>query len=181
MDTPNITKYHLVSSKTSLTVGVPVVSVPLSVDPALTTRHPVEGFGFLVPREEQLDLLGALFMSRLFPGRAAPARELVTAMIGGRRWPGALDAPEDELQSRIAMALDRALGLRGGFEPLAFVRHRRAICQPGVGHRSTIAALRAALVGLPPIEVVGSWVDGVSLGDTLGAGREAALRLMETR
>ncbi|MBW2240756.1 MAG: protoporphyrinogen oxidase [Deltaproteobacteria bacterium] len=158
---------------------VPVVSVQLSVDPTLTLTHPVEGFGFLVPREEQLDLLGALFMSRLFPGRAAPGRELITAMIGGRRWPGAVDAPEDDLQARIAKALDRALGLRGGIEPLAYTRHRQAICQPGVGHRPAIAKLRAALVGLPPLEVVGSWVDGVSVGDTLGAGRAAALRLME--
>ncbi len=158
---------------------VPVVSVPLSVDPTLTLTHPVEGFGFLVPRDEQLDLLGALFMSRLFPGRAAPGRELVLAMIGGRRWPGAVDAPDDELEARIAKALDRALGLRGGFEPLAFTRYRQAICQPGVGHPAAIARLRAALVGLPPIEVIGSWVDGVSVGDTLGAGRAAALRLME--
>ncbi|MCP5069293.1 MAG: protoporphyrinogen oxidase [bacterium] len=159
---------------------VPVVSVPLSVDPTLATIHPVEGFGFLVPRAEQLDLLGALFMSRLFPGRAPPDHELVTAMIGGRRWPGAVDASDDELEARIAEALDRALGLRGGIEPLAFTRHRQAICQPGVGHKPAIAELRAALVGLPPIEVVGSWVDGVSVGDTLGAGRAAALRLMET-
>ncbi len=174
-----------VSAEASALAGAvefaPVVSVPLSVDPTLATTHPVEGFGFLVPRREKLDLLGALFMSRLFPGRAPPGRELVTAMIGGRRWPGAVDASDDELLARIAEALDRALGLRGGFEALAFHRWRQAICQPGPGHRAAIARLRAVLGGLPPLEVVGSWVDGVSVGDTLGAGRAAALRLLEPR
>ena len=33
-------------------------------------RARIQGFGFLVPREEPLRLLGCLFMSQLFPGRA---------------------------------------------------------------------------------------------------------------
>ena len=48
----------------------PVASVALSVDPG-GSRHPIQGFGFLVPREAGLDLLGALFMSRMFPASGA--------------------------------------------------------------------------------------------------------------
>ena len=74
----------------------PVVSVPLSVDPR-DSGHPIQGFGFLVPREAGLDLLGALFMSRMFPRRAPEGRELVMGMIGGARWPAVVDAADDEI------------------------------------------------------------------------------------
>jgi oxygen-dependent protoporphyrinogen oxidase len=158
----------------------PMVSVPLSVDPTAAT-HPIEGFGYLVSGGEGLDLLGALFMSRLFRGRAPRERQLIQAMIGGMRWPGAFDASEAELLDRIAAGLERGLGLRGGFEPLAFTRWERAVPQPGVGHPERIAAARAALAGDPPVELAGSWVDGVSLSDSLASGHEAALRLMEAR
>ena len=44
----------------------PMVAIPLSVDPTAATRS-VEGFGFLVPKQEGLDLLGGLFMNGSSP------------------------------------------------------------------------------------------------------------------
>ena len=69
----------------------PVASVPLSIAPG-DVRHPIEGFGFLVPREAGFDLPRALFMSRMFSRRAPEGLELVTGMIGGARWPAVVDA-----------------------------------------------------------------------------------------
>jgi hypothetical protein len=58
------------------------------------TREPIEGFGFLVPREESLGLLGCLFMSQLFPGPRAGGHELLHCMLGGVRWPEAVHLPD---------------------------------------------------------------------------------------
>jgi len=63
----------------------PIVSIPLGVDPE-HVREPIAGFGFLVPREAGLSLLGCLFMSRLFPNRAPQGSELLQCMLGGVRW-----------------------------------------------------------------------------------------------
>lgn len=154
----------------------PIVSVALALR-AGTTVHPIEGFGFLVPRDLGLDLLGALFTSRLFAGRAPAGQELVTAMIGGLRWPGAVDAPDDEVLGRIAAGLDRALGLRATPRALAITRHRRAVPQPGPGHVGAVRAIRARLGRLPPLALAGACWDGVALGDTLAAGARAAASL----
>ncbi len=157
----------------------PMVAVPLAVDPMAATQA-IEGFGFLVPREEGLRLLGGLFMSRLFPGRAPGGRELVVAMIGGKRWPEAVDATDDEVLAEVAAGLERALGLRGGMTPLEVIRWPAAVPQPAVGHVARIASARAALqhTGL---ELAGSWLDGVSVSDTLVSGQRAALRLLSTQ
>jgi len=152
----------------------PLVSVALALEPAATV-HPITGFGFLVPRDQGLDLLGALFMSRLFPGRAPAGQELVTAMLGGLRWPGAVDAPDDELLRRVHAGLDRALGLRATPRTLALTRWARAVPQPGPGHVGAVRAIRARLATRsPPLALAGACWDGVALGETLAAGARAA-------
>ncbi len=154
----------------------PLVSAALGLD-AGATSIPLEGFGFLVPRDQGIELLGALFMSRLFAGRAPAGSELVTAMIGGLRWPGALDAPDDVLLARIQAGLDRALGLREAPRVLELTRWTRAVPQPGPGHAAAVRAIRARLAPLPPLALAGSCWDGVALGEVLASGARATARL----
>jgi oxygen-dependent protoporphyrinogen oxidase len=151
----------------------PVVSVPLCVDPR-DSSHPIQGFGFLVPREAGLDLLGALFMSRMFPRRAPEDRELVMGMIGGARWPAVVDAADDEILERVQRGLDRAIGLRGSPQALAITRWPRAVPQPGPHHGRLVRGLRARLAAQPGLALAGAYLDGVSVADTLASGVRAA-------
>src|SRR6185295_2049338 len=53
--------------------------------------HPLGGFGFLVPRKEGLRLLGCLFPSEIFPGRAPEGHVALAAFAGGRTDPGIVE------------------------------------------------------------------------------------------
>jgi oxygen-dependent protoporphyrinogen oxidase len=150
----------------------PVVSASLGVAPD-AVREPLEGFGFLVPRAAGLRLLGCLFMSRLFPGRAPAGRELLTCMLGGARWPEAVETPDDALLAALRDDLDRALGLRGELEPLAVSRWPRAVPQPGRDHPRRVAALRARIAALPGLALAGAYLDGVAVADALASGLRA--------
>jgi oxygen-dependent protoporphyrinogen oxidase len=150
----------------------PIAAVPLDVDPA-AVAHPLDGFGFLVPRERGLALLGALFLSALFPGRAPAGRALVHCMLGGARWPAVVDAGDGELVDRAIAGLDRGVGLRHAPRALAVARWTRAVPQPGVGHPRAVRAARASLAGLPPLALAGAYLDGVSVSDTLASGARA--------
>ena len=50
-------------------------------------QHDLNGFGMLVPKVENLKILGALFNSSLFPGRAPKDYIALTVFIGGARQP----------------------------------------------------------------------------------------------
>jgi oxygen-dependent protoporphyrinogen oxidase len=150
----------------------PIASVALGVDPH-ALRRPIAGFGFLVPRDQGLDLLGALFMSQLFSGRAPAGRELVTALIGGARWRGAVDASDAEITRRVLGGLDRALGLAAEPRVLAITRWTHAVPQPGVDHVERIAALRARFANDPNLAFAGGWLDGVALSDAFASGNGA--------
>jgi oxygen-dependent protoporphyrinogen oxidase len=154
----------------------PLVSAALGVG-AESAREPIRGFGFLVPDGAGQRLLGALFMSRVFPGRAPAGRELLTCMIGGTRWPGAVDAPEDEVLARICEGLDVALGLREAPRLLALTRWRRAVPQPGREHPRTVARLRAAAAAAGPLRLAGGYLEGVAVSDAIASGVRAAEEL----
>jgi oxygen-dependent protoporphyrinogen oxidase len=156
----------------------PLASVALDLDPAAASRAPA-GFGFLVPRDLGVDLLGALFMSQLFAGRAPAGRELVTALIGGARWPGVASASDDEIARRVLAGLDRALGLRAAPRVLAISRWSHAVPQPGVDHLARIAALRARFAQDAALAFAGGWLDGVAVADAFASGRTAGVRVAE--
>jgi oxygen-dependent protoporphyrinogen oxidase len=153
----------------------PLVSMPVAVDPG-AAREPIRGFGFLVPRSEGLELLGALFMSRAFPGRAPAGRELVHCMIGGARWPDAVDAPDDVLLARATRGLECALGLQEAPAPIAITRWPRAVPQPGPDHPRLVARLRELASRTGPLQLAGSYLSGVSVADTLASGAGTVLR-----
>jgi len=159
-------------------VYAPIASIPLGVDPA-DVRHPIEGFGFLVPRDAKLSLLGCLFMSELFPGRAPEGRQLLHCMLGGVRWPEAADVSDDLLVERAIADVDRVLGLRGAPEKLGVGRWVRAIPQPGPDHRARVDFAQARLADpSPAVALAGAYVAGVSVADALASGIAAARRTL---
>ncbi len=153
----------------------PIVSASVAARPE-EARRPVEGFGFLVPREADLAVLGCLFMSRLFPERAPADRVLLTSFLGGVRRRELAEAPDDRVWKLLSEDLERTLGLRG-LEPLGLARWPRAVPQPGRDHPRRIAARRARLEALPGLALAGAWLDGVSVSDTLACGARAGRRL----
>ncbi len=155
----------------------PIVGVPLGVEPA-AVRAPIEGFGFLVPRQEELGLLGCLFMSRLFPARAPEGRELLHCMLGGTRWPEVVALSDAEVVKRTLEDLDRSLGLRAEPQALTVTRWIRAIPQPDRQHAQRVEALRGRLRdACPGLRLAGGYLDGVAVADALASGVRAATEL----
>jgi oxygen-dependent protoporphyrinogen oxidase len=151
----------------------PVVSVSLGVDPT-RVRQPLQGFGFLVPSREGGALLGCLFPSCLFPGRAPSGRTLLTALLGGTRRPDLIEMGEAELVACVHDELDRFLGLRDTPEWLAVTRWPRAVAQPGPDHPRLLQRVRGRLAAFPRLVLAGSYLEGVAVSDAVEAGVRAA-------
>jgi protoporphyrinogen oxidase len=96
------------------------------------------------------------------------------AMIGGSRWPGAVDAPDDALAARLGEGLERTLGLRDVGAPLVLSRWPAAVAQPGRDHPRLVARLRERVARLGPLRLAGAYLDGVSVSDALSSGSHAA-------
>lgn len=136
--------------------------------------HPLDGFGVLCPSAERRAILGTLFSSTLFPGRAPAGHVLLTTFVGGVRDPDAVHLPAEWVRARVLGELRVLLGVAGApvFEHLAVWPH--AIPQPEVGHGERVRAMESLERRNPGLFLAGSWRAGVSVGDTLASGLRAA-------
>ena len=123
-----------------------------------------DGFGFLVAPGEDLQILGALIESNVFPGRAPPGTVLVRVIMGGVDHPELIGRTDAELESVALDALDRAWGIAG--EPLRswVVRQASGIPQYVMGHGARLARIEERLRPFPGIQVAGNAFRGVAVG-----------------
>ena len=136
------------------------------------------GFGFLVPRGEDPGLLGCLFMSELFEGRAPEGHQLLHCMLGGVRAPEYLDLADDQLETRALDSLGSMLsGVRSEPTRLRVNRWPHAVAQPARGHRSALRSVRTALAARGRLALAGGYTDGVSVADSFASGAAAAAEL----
>lgn len=154
-----------------------IVVVGLAFRPEAFRTQP-DGYGFLVAPGEDLEILGALFESNLFPSRAPEGRILIRAMIGGIERPELIMQNDAELTGRAMKALDRTLGLKCGPERTWVMRQPEAIPQYEVGHLDLVRTIVSSLDALPGLFVTGNPYRGVSVASLVeDAERVAAVVL----
>ncbi|MFB6272958.1 MAG: protoporphyrinogen oxidase, partial [Salinibacter sp.] len=95
-------------------VWYPPLSVLALGYPREAIDHPLDGFGLLVPPvEDDLDILGTIFSSTLFPDRAPEGHVLLTTFVGGARAPTQATPDPSALQSLVETDLHQLLGVEG--------------------------------------------------------------------
>jgi oxygen-dependent protoporphyrinogen oxidase len=145
--------------------------------PRVAIRHPLDGFGFVVPRVERRQILACTFSSVKYPGRAPDGLVLLRVFIGG-----ALQADLLAQEDRALLALAEAevaslLGITGDPILSRVWRHPRAMPQYDVGHLNRVTAIEARLESLPGLALAGGAYRGVGIADCVHSGEAAAERL----
>lgn len=151
----------------------PVTSIFLGYRRADIT-HPLDGFGALLPSIEKRDVLGVLFNSTLFPGRAPAGHVALTVLLGGMRRPELARLPFEAQMPIVQRELAALLGARG--EPV-FIRRAfwsHAIPQYQIGHDSHRDVMAAAEQRNPGLHIGGPLRDGIGLPACLAAGERLA-------
>lgn len=141
--------------------------------------HPLDGTGFLVPRNEGLALTGCLWTSSMFSGRASPDRVLLTCYLGGSRLPEAVEWDDGPTVSAVLGELDGLLGLRSAPGLVRIHRHHRGLPLYHGAHQARLEAIGRRLRALPGIHLAGNCRGGVSVQDRIACGRSVATRIVE--
>jgi len=140
---------------------------------------PLKGFGFLAPEVENRFVLGCLFSSSLFPGRAPTGHVALTAFVGGAVHPERALLDEGRIVAETMSDISSLLDIEGRPALSRVTVWERAIPQYLLGHGSykmSRSRLEEENTGL---FVSGNILDGVSVGNciqnaTITAGRVAA-------
>ena len=131
--------------------------------PQSRVGHDLRGFGVLIPTRERRDLLGALWTSSIFSGRAPEGMALLTCMAGGAANPAMMDRDDGDLIALARRELGPLLGLRGDPVLTRVIRHPRAIAQYERGHLARLRAVQGILARYPGLYLSGSSYGGISV------------------
>ena len=134
------------------------------------------GLGFLAPTHERLPMLGCLFPSNLFPGRA-PAGSLLLCTFAA---PALQGASESVLVRELAPVLARLLESRREPELLDVARHAPGIPLYDRGHAERVRELRSAAAPAR-LQFAGWGYDGIGLAAAAASGARAARALLAER
>jgi len=124
--------------------------------------HP-EGFGFLVPRGAGLRILGALWPSNLFDGRAPAGSLLTTVMLGGATDPYAARLNDDKLLAIVREDLRALLNVLPDPYFVRIFRHRHGIPQYTLGHVGRVATVDRRVRDFPGLAIIGNCLRGISI------------------
>jgi oxygen-dependent protoporphyrinogen oxidase len=137
-------------------------------------QHPLDGFGALLPQVEHGLILGTLFTSTLFAGRAPEGHVALTSFVGGMREPELVGLDDREMLRIVQGELTRLLGITA---PPAFThvqRWPRAIPQYMLGYQRFKDAIAAVEASAPGLFIGGNCRDGIALSNCIESGRRLA-------
>jgi oxygen-dependent protoporphyrinogen oxidase len=142
--------------------------------------HALDGFGFLVPRSEKLRVLGTVWNSSLFAGRAPAGHALVTSFLGGATDPAAVSLSEQELITLVQKELTPILHIRGPAVFSNVTKWSQAIPQYTLGHSKRLEALEVARLRYPGLWFVGNYFNGPAIGACVSRALSVAAAISES-
>jgi oxygen-dependent protoporphyrinogen oxidase len=127
-------------------------------------RHSLNGFGFLAPRSAGLRVLGTVWNSSLFPGRAPDGHVLMTSFVGGVSDPTAVELSPAELANLVHNQISPLLSASGSPAFSNVTVWPRAIPQYNLGHLDRLTAVTKLLQNCPGIWLTGNYLRGPAVG-----------------
>ncbi len=138
--------------------------------------HPLDGFGFLVPDEQQggqqVESLGVLFTSSLFAERAPDGKVLLRVLLGGHRQPNICEVSEEDVLRTVRRDLEITLGITAQPEFVQDIRWPKGIAQYSLGHRARVDDIMSSLPDT--LHLTGNSYYGVSVNDTISQAKALA-------
>ncbi len=135
--------------------------------------HPLDGFGMLIKQAEKSPLLGVIFSSSMFDGRAPDGHVTLTCMMGGSIYPEHT-GNDDQV---VLDELQRLLGVAG--QPT--FRHQtswpHAIPQYALDYQEKLDAMEHCEKSHPGLHLAGNYRNGISVVDCILNGLQLGKQL----
>jgi oxygen-dependent protoporphyrinogen oxidase len=126
--------------------------------------HNLAGFGFLVPRSSRLNVLGTVWNSSLFPGRAPEGQALLTSFVGGATNPTIIQKSPEDLARLVHRELTPLLAIHKDPVFSNVTVWPRALPQYNLGHVARMSTVQKLRADFPGLHLVGNYLNGPAIG-----------------
>jgi oxygen-dependent protoporphyrinogen oxidase len=137
--------------------------------------HPMNGFGFVIPRIENRKIMAVTWTSIKFAHRAPHDKLLIRCFVGGIKNEYLTRLNESALIAIVREELQDIMGIHA--EPLftKVFRWEKSMPQYIVGHEEKIKKIEERLSLNPGLFLTGSAYHGIGISDCIKSGERAAL------
>jgi len=147
--------------------------------PASVIGGAVQGFGFVVPRMEQRDLIAATWTSIKWPNRAPANQLMARCYVGGVGREAILQLEDQALVEKVKTDLRQICGVTTEPTYVEVNRWMKAMPQYLLGHLDRIERIEAALSRYGGLVLTGAAYRGVGIPDCIRDGAAAAERVIK--
>lgn len=135
---------------------------------------PYKGFGYLVPSRYQLQVLGCVWDSSVFPQQNRENQTRLTIMMGGSRHSEVNLMSEAEIIEQAQQVLNKHLGIKAHPKVIQIKKAHQAIPQFEVGHTEWKQEIQELMQEIPQLTLSGSAWTGVAINDCIAKARQLA-------
>jgi oxygen-dependent protoporphyrinogen oxidase len=141
-------------------------------------KHPLNGFGFVVPRSEKRGIMASTWTSVKFDHRAPEGHVLLRCFVGGSKDPSLL-ALDDAGMIRMALGeLRLMMGIEAEPVLARVFRWKDSMPQYTVGHEARVASIEEAASRHPGLFLTGSAYRGIGISDNVRNAEVAAKKVL---
>ncbi len=145
-----------------------------------TVGHPLEGHGFVVARDEPLNITACTWVSSKWPHRAPSDVALLRCYLGAAGREAVVDRDDAALVDLARADLRTTMGIDAAPAFTTVARWIKAMPQYPSGHLARLDTIDEGMRALPGIALAGAGYRGIGIPDCIRQGTEAATRLIDT-
>jgi oxygen-dependent protoporphyrinogen oxidase len=140
--------------------------------------HPLDTYGFIVPKIEGRKIMATTFSSVKWSARSPAGTVLMRCFVGGAQQPQLADLPDDEMLAMVRRELAEIIGITAPPQRMWINRWPAGMPQYNIGHQEILVQIERELEGLPGIYLAGAGYRGIGIPDCINSGRQAGTRVV---
>lgn len=130
-------------------------------------KHPLNGFGFVVPKIENRKIMAATWTSVKFSHRAPEDSVLIRCFVGGAKNTELVDKSDAEMVKMVRGELKDIMGIDAEPVLTRVFKWKDSMPQYTIGHEERVASIEEKLNGYPGLYLAGSAYHGIGIADSV--------------
>jgi oxygen-dependent protoporphyrinogen oxidase len=141
--------------------------------------HPLDGYGFVVPRLEKRNIMAATFSSVKFADRSPEGKVLLRCFVGGAKNEEIVSWRDNELLAAVRGDIEKILKITGAPLIARIYRWYKAMPLYTLGHEKRLSRIEQGLSRHPGLFLIGSAYRGVGISDCVHEAELTAQQIMQ--
>ena len=141
-------------------------------------HHPLDGFGFIIPRAEKRKIMASTWTSVKFSHRSPPDGVLLRAFVGGAQNEDLVALDDEEMIDVARRELMDIMGITADPILTRIYRWEKSMPQYRIGHGEKLRTLEEKLLRHPGLYLTGCAYRGIGISDCVHDGKLMAERAL---